>query len=115
MSDRTPFQHYITIPSGSSLPASVKKECVCFYIKQELHELGVIERKTTLGNIVRCYNKERTICDLLRSRTRMDEETVIQALKNYSTSTEKNIHLLSTYAEELHVKKVLKNYMEVLL
>ena len=115
MSDRTPFRHYVTIPNGSSLSASVKRECVCFYIKQELYLLGMVERKTTFGNAVRCYDRERTICDLLRSRTRIDEETVVQALKNYASSNAKNIHLLSSYAEQLHVEKILKNYMEVLL
>lgn len=77
--------------------------------------MGMVERKTTFGNTVRCYDRERTICDLLRSRTRIDEETVVQAIKNYASSNDKNIHLLSTYAEQLHVEKILKNYMEVLL
>ena len=91
------------------------EECLCYYIKPELHQLGVVIRKTTLGNEVRCYNAERTICDLLRSRNRLDEETVISAIKNYTASSGKDLNLLAMYAPKFRVDKVLKRYMEVLL
>lgn len=115
LSERTPFRHSVTIPSASSLPSSIKDECVCFYIKPELHRLGMIEKKTTFGNTVRCYNVERTICDFLRSRNRCDEEMVISAVKNYAASRGKNLNLLADYAKHLRVEKALKRYMEVLL
>jgi len=115
LSDRTPFRHSVTIPSDSALPATIKDECNCFYIKPELHGLGMIEKKTTFGNRVRCYNLERTICDFLRSRNRCDEEMVISAVKNYAVYKEKNLNLLADYAKHLRVEKVLRRYMEVLL
>ena len=115
LSERTPFRHTVTIPSDSALPASIKGECNCFYIKPELHRLGMIEKKTTFGNNVRCYNMERTICDFLRSRNRCDEETLISAVKNYAVSKDKNLSVLSEYAKRLRVEKSLKHYLEVLL
>lgn len=115
LSERTPFRHSVTIPSDSSLSTSIKDECICFFIKPVLHGLGMIRKKTTLGNMVRCYNMERTICDFLRSRNRCDEETVISAVKNYAASKEKDLTLLADYAKCLRVEKVLKRYLEVLL
>lgn len=115
LSERTPFRHTVTIPSDSALPASIKGECNCFYIKPELHRLGMIEKKTTFGNNVRCYNMERTICDFLRSRNRCDEETLISAVKNYAVFKDKNLSVLSDYAKYLRVEKSLKHYLEVLL
>lgn len=115
LSDRTPFMHSVTIPSNAALPISLKAECICYYIKPELHQLGVIERKTTFGNIVKCYNSERTICDLLRSRSRLDEEFVISAIKNYANFKEKNLNLLATYSKQFRVSREIKKYMEVLL
>jgi hypothetical protein len=41
-----------------------------YYIKKELHELGVITAKTSFGNEIKVYDVERTICDILRSRER---------------------------------------------
>ena len=68
-----------------------------------------------MGNEVRCYDEERTICDLLRSRTRIDSETLVEAIKNYAALRNKDLYRLATYAEKLYVYKYLKQYMEVLL
>ena len=115
LSERTPFIHSVTIPSNTKLSNLLREECVCYYIKPELHQVGVIKKKNTLGNEVRCYNAERTICDLLRSRNRLDQETVISAIKNYVVSPDKDLNLLAVYASQFGVDKILKRYMEVLL
>lgn len=115
LSERTPFMHTITIPSNTTLPNSLKGECLCFYVKPEQHGIGVIEKTTTFRNIVRCYNAERTICDFLRCRRRCDEETVISAIKNYARCEKKDLNLLAVYAKQFKVAKELKKYLEVLL
>lgn len=115
LSERTPFTHTVTIPSNTVLPNSLKGECICFYVKPELHNIGVIDRCTTFGNSVRCYNLERTVCDFLRCRNRCDEETVIAAIKNYVAYDKKDLNLLSVYAKQFRVTKELKKYLEVLI
>lgn len=115
LSDRTPFKHSITIPSNFTISSSMAENCICYYIKPEYYLLGVIEKETTFGNIVRCYNAERTICDILRSRNRIDDETVLNAIKKYAISKNKDLNLLSDYAKKLNVNKLLKKYLEVLL
>ena len=115
LADRTPFLHTVTIPSNTRISSTLKEECICYFIKPELHQLGLISRKNTMGNEVRCYNAERTICDLLRSRNKIDEETVISAIKNYVVSPEKDLKLLAEYAPSFGVNKILRRYMEVLL
>lgn len=115
LSERTPFEHSVTIPSNSVLSETLSEECNCYYIKPELYDLGIVKRKTTFGNEVRCYDAERTICDLLRSRNRMDDETVISAVKNYAAYKDKDLNRLAVYAEKFRVSKILKQYMEVLL
>lgn len=115
LSERTPFEHSVTIPSNTVLSDTLKEECNCYYIKPELFELGMVWKKTTFGNEVRCYDAERTICDLLRSRSRLDEETVISAVKKYAAWKDKDLNRLAAYAEAFKVSKILKRYMEVLL
>ncbi len=115
LSERTPFEHSVTIPSNTVLSDVLREDCNCYYIKLELFELGMVRKKTSFGNEVRCYDAERTICDLLRSRNRMDEETVISAIKNYAVYSDKDLNRLAAYAEKFRVAKILKQYMEVLL
>lgn len=115
LSDRTPFNHSATIPSNAAVPASIKDQCIWYYIKPNLHSMGAIQKTTTFGHSVRCYNPERTLCDLLRSRSRCSEETVLSAVKNYSASKAQDLNLLAEYADQLNVTKALKRYLEVLL
>ena len=115
LSERTPFIHAVTIPSTAAITSTIKEQCKCYYMKPEFHKMGLTEKKTTFGNKVRCYDPERTICDILRSRNRVDEETVIAAIKNYGDYKNKNLQKLAEYAEKLRVSKQVKGYMEVLL
>ena len=109
LSERTPFIHAITIPNNASIPATIKEQCKCYYVKPALHEVGMVEKTTTFGNSVRCYDPERTLCDILRSRNRMDEETVISAIKSYSRYKDKNLLKLGEYAELFKVVSRLYN------
>lgn len=115
LSNRTPFVHSVSIPKNASLSAAVRSQCVCYYVKAELHALGRIEQKTTFGNTVSCYNVERTLCDMVKDRRRIDEETFLNAVKSYAGYTGKNLSLLADYAEKLNVRSKIKKYLEVLL
>ena len=115
LAERTPFMHSITIPSKASIPKSMKQQCNCHYIKPELHLLGATVRKTTFGHEVPCYNAERTICDLIRSRSRYSVELITDAVKAYAAGSGKDLNRLSEYAEQFHITKTLKPYLEVLL
>ena len=115
LSDRTPFTHSITIPSNTSVPNSLTDECKCYYIKPELHLLGLTEAATTFGNAVRCYNAERCFCDILRDRKRMDEDTVLNFIKHYAAYEKKNLHRLAEYAQAFHMEDKVRTYLEVLL
>lgn len=115
LSDRTPFVHSVTIPKDKSLSSKVLDNCKCFYVKPELHKLGLIKITNTFGNSIRTYDKERTICDLLKNRKRIDEETFIAAIKNYVAHKDKDINKLFKYAKKINVEDDIRKYMEVLL
>ena len=115
ISDRTPFEHTITAPSGCIPSAAIKSECKVYYIKPELFDLGRTILQTPAGNNVQAYDLERTICDVIRSCNKVGTETFLAALKMYAASPKKNLNKLNTYAKQLRVEKVLRQYLEVLL
>ena len=115
ISERTPFEHTVTIPNNTSLAAKVRDKCKCHYVNPDVYELGIITRKTVFGNEVRCYNAERTICDLIKAKNKIDIETLTAGIKNYAASKDKNIAQLGTYAAKLNVLKEVQMYMGVLL
>lgn len=115
ISDRTPFEHTITAPSGCIPSAAIKSECKVYYIKSELFELGKTTLKTPAGNFVPCYDLERTICDIIRSRNKIGTETFLSALKQYAAKPQKDLNLLDEYSQKMHVSGLLHHYLEVLL
>ena len=115
ISDRTPFEHTVTAPSGCIPSAAIKTECKVYYIKPELFDLGRTTLKTPAGNEVQAYDLERTVCDVIRSRNKLGTETFLAALKMYAASPKKDLNKLNTYAKKMRVDKVLRQYLEVLL
>ena len=115
ISDRTPFEHTVTAPSGCIPSAAIKAECKEYYIKPELFELGKTTLKTPAGNDVTAYDLERTICDVIRSRNKLGTETFFTALKLYAASPKKDLNKLNAYAKKMRVFNVLRQYLEVLL
>ena len=115
ISDRTPFEHTVTAPSNNLPSAAIRAECKVYYIKPDLFELGRTVMKTPAGNEVPCYDLERTICDCIRSRNKMGTETFLAALKMYAASPKKDLNKLNTYAKQMRVANVLRQYLEVLL
>ena len=67
------------------------------------------------GNTVRAYSIERTLCDILRPHSCVDNQTVTGAFKYYAAGSDKNISVLSEYAKILKVETRLGLYLEVLL
>jgi predicted transcriptional regulator of viral defense system len=115
ISDRTPFEHSVTVPSGSKPSSVVKSECKIYYIKPELFDLGKTTLKTPAGNPVPSYDMERTICDIVRSRNKMGTETFLTALKLYAASPKKDLNRLNDYARQMRMANVIRKYLEVLL
>ncbi|MBQ9939999.1 MAG: hypothetical protein IJO74_00455 [Clostridia bacterium] len=115
ISDRTPFEHTVTAPSDCIPSAAIKSECKVYYIKPELFELGKTTLRTPAGNDVPAYDFERTICDVIRSRNKLGTETFLAALKLYAASPKKDLNKLNSYAKQVRVDKVLRQYLEVLL
>ncbi|WP_051506904.1 type IV toxin-antitoxin system AbiEi family antitoxin domain-containing protein [Saccharibacillus sacchari] len=63
---------------------------------------------------VRVYDRERTICDIVKYRERFDANVLKESLNNYAESSKKNYTKLFQYAEKLRVKNILSRYFEVL-
>ena len=115
ISDRTPFVHSITFPSGRIPSCALREDCKIYYIKPELFDMGTAVLYTPMGNKVPAYDLERTICDITRSRNRMGSETFLAALRMYASRKDKNLNLLYDYAKQLRVQTILRRYLEVLL
>ena len=115
ISGRTPFEHSITVPDNKRPSVQIKKACKIYYVKPAFFDLGRTERKTIHGNLVPCYDAERTICDIIRSRSRMDEETFLDGIKLYASLKSKDLGKLGSYADKFHILQKVRDVIGVLV
>lgn len=115
LTDREPLKLTVTVKTGYN-PANLTQNGVkVFTIKKELYQIGITTSETSFGHCVRVYDKERTICDVLRSRNSMEIQTFQDALKMYARCKDKNLQNLMEYAKVFRVEKLVRQYMGVLL
>ena len=115
LTDRDPLSYTVTAKTGYN-PSHLTEAGVKVYtVKKELFEIGMTESLTPFGNHVIVYNMERTICDVIRSRSTIEAQVFQDALKQYARRKDKNLHQLMEYANLFHVDRILRQYMEVLL
>lgn len=115
LTDREPMEYEITVKTGYN-PSKLKEDGIKVYtVKKELHGEGIVMMQTPFGHSVPVYNKERTICDIIRNRNNTEVQTFQTALKQYAKRKDKDLRLLMQYAAKFRVDKILRQYLEVLL
>ena len=115
LTDRDPLQYTVTLPSGYNASNFKNDGIYVYFIKNDLLNLGVEYGKTPFGRNIRVYNKERTICDIVRKRNVIDSAIINEGIRRYLSEKEKDIPKLLQYAEKFRVEKIIRQYVEVLI
>lgn len=111
LTDRTPVNLDMTFPSTIRVS---NDSVIPHYIKSENYSLGATTLDLEDGTTIQIYNLERTICDIIRDRKKLDPQIFNNAMKEYFKLPKRNLNLLYKYAKKLKIDKILKQYMEVL-
>ena len=115
LSDRTPLLYNITLPYDYSGVLQKDKNVIISFVNRDILDLGVIEMTSPYGMKIKVYDIERTICDIIKNKNKMDAEIFSKALKEYAKSKNKNLSKLTKYARTMNIEKKVSEYMEVLL
>ena len=104
MTEEFPYNYTVTVPQGYHVDI-VNEKCNVFYVSDDIYKMGITEVKTPSGCKVRVYDKERCICDIIRSKGRMDSEQVKKSIKQYILSYDKDIAKLYKYSKKLQINE----------
>ena len=116
LSDRVPHILSCSLPRGYHTTRTKATERVTYhYVPQELYPIGRTEIISPQGAPIIVYDRERTICDLIKNRKKTDMQLYSTALNLYFRGREKNIRKLIRYGKMFHIVEELEKYMEVLL
>lgn len=115
LTDREPFVLSVTLKTGESSTRLIESGIEVYKIKESLYDIGLILTKSPTGHKIRSYNCERTVCDLIRSRSSIEIQEIQSVLKAYLSQKDRNIPKLIRYAKQFSVESIISQYLEVLL
>ena len=114
LSTINPWTYHIAIERNQKKPVLPVYPPITIYyysITSYLEEVNEVEIN---GGFIKIYSMEKTICDMIRYRSKIGKDIMIECIKNYMDRPERNINKLIHCAEKLKVSKLLKQYIEVL-
>ena len=115
-SDRNPAEWNIAIDKNASRQRtridypSIK----AYRLEPALLSIGVTRGEINFTD-VRIYDRDRTICDVLRNMNKMDKEIFNKAIQGYVNDPQKNVPNLIEYAKTMRVWNKVKNLIGVWL
>lgn len=115
MTYRVPFAPTMTFPRSYNASSAREAGIVCRSCADDVLDLGLCDAKTGYGNMVRAYDLERTLCDLVRGQSTPDSQLVVPAIRSYVKEKERDPVKLVAYVRALNVEAKVRNYLEVLL
>lgn len=104
----------VTVYKGYN-PHSIKGNVRVHYVSKEIYELGIVERETMFGNLVRTYDIERTICDLVKNRESIEAELFVKTMLRYARYEHKDLDKLYSYSKKMNVAKKVYDIMQLIL
>ena len=112
--DKIPTDIEVSAPQGYN-PSRHKIDSLIIHkiSNKDIYELGIKEVSTIFNNIVKTYDEERTICEIIKNRDKFDSETFIKAVKNYVNKINNQTKLFR-YARALGIEKKVYEIMEVI-
>ena len=115
-SDRNPAEWNITVDKNTSRQ---RTNIDYPFVKAYRVEPALLSLGETDGIIeftkVRIYDRDRTVCDVLRNMSKIDKEIFNKAIQNYVKDPQKNIPNLMEYAKALRVQKKVNDLIGVWL
>ncbi len=113
LTDREYSDICISVPTGYNATHLKTGNVQVKYASKNSYGLGVCTVPSMSGNMVKVYDRERCICDLISDRNKTEVQNFQTAMKEYMTSKDKKLSRLVEYAEKLGIRDEVMKYVEV--
>lgn len=112
--DRIPIKYDVTVKSDYKGSLQKESNINLYYVKKEYINLGLSSVKTNYCNTVRVYDIERSVCDIIKNKNKLDLELYNKSIRNYFYSKTKDTNKLYAYAKKLNIYEKVRKTFEVL-
>lgn len=102
----------VTVYKGYN-PHCISRSVRIHYVTKEVYDLGMTKCRTMFGNIVKVYDLERTICDLIKNRSEIETELFSKTINRYVRYENKDLNKLYDYSKKMKIYEKVKEVLEV--
>ena len=113
--DRDPLAYSVAVPNGYNATKLSRENVIVRYLDKNYADIGLGNKATVFGNEVYVYDKEKTICDMLKIETKVEKSVLTEGIKNYLNSKDRDLQRINKYARKMKVEKKLKLYLRIIL
>lgn len=114
MTERTPIKMDVTVYREYN-PHRFKNFANVYKINRELYDMGVVKKESPQGMLVKTYNLERTVCDIIKDKNSLEIEIRNKAIKKCIKSKEFDASKMFDYAKKMNVYDKVKSHMEAII
>ena len=115
LTEQEPNQVSFTVGKGYNASRLRKRNCRVYTDLKDMLNVGKTTVNTNQGNSVPVYDIDRTICDIIKIKDKMDIQVFQFAIKEYMKRKDKNLHNLMQYAKMMKIEDKVRIYTEVML
>ncbi len=113
--EREPYDISVTVYVGYNATHLRKQNIRVYQLNKEMHEIGKTVCHTRFNHQVQVYDAERTLCDLVRNKDKVDVQIYSTAWKLYLKRKDRDIPKLMRYSKKFNIEELIRNYLEVIL
>ncbi len=113
--ERVPLEYDITVKQNYSGLLTDNSKVKLYYASEEIINLGLIQIKSPQGRIIKCYDVERCLCDLIKYKDKIYLEYLKYAFYEYYKVQRNDIKKLYEYARKLNVYNKVISFTEIFL
>ena len=110
--DIIPLEMETTVYKGYNVHR-ISQNVRIHYVTREIYDLGITECQTMFGNIVKVYDLERTLCDLIKRRSEIETELFAKTINKYIRYENKDFNKLYEYSKKMKIYEKVKEILEV--
>lgn len=110
-----PPEIHIAIPKSRKVKLPEYPPIRLYYFSGVFYTTGILHETTETGVEIQIYDKEKTICDIVRFRKQIGTDIMKEALEEYLKRKDRNLNKLLSYAKNLRISSVMNQYLEVLI
>ena len=108
------YQMHLAVPRTTKISIHNQPPLALYYLSPKVYKLGISEFLIN-DQKVRCYNKERSVCDAVKFRNKTGEDVMLEVVMNYMKLKDRNLNLLLEYAHKLRITKIIMPYIKSML